>query len=145
MTEKFCVEDIMASIKRQIKNENISVRKQYLASPYYERKMKEYHEQKEIVIFGCGNYGKELYKMLKIEGMHSVMCFCDNSIARQGQTIDELDILTPQEAVSRFPNAMYIITPKGYGDEISRQLTQMGVDALRISVFVLELAEVWDS
>lgn len=142
MSKKFYTEDVMASIKQQIKDQNISVRKQYLASEYYERRMEEYRRQEEIVIFGTGNYGRDLYRMLKIENICSVKCFCDNGIARQGKKMGELDILSPQEAVDRFPNALYIITPRGYGDEILRQLVGMGVDAMHISIFVLELAEL---
>lgn len=142
MSKKFCTEDVMASIKQQIKDQNIPVRKQYLASEYYERKMEEYRDKEEIVIFGTGNYGRDLYKMLKIENIRSVKCYCDNGIARQGEKMGDLDILSPQDAVERYPNAFYIITPKGYGDEILRQLVKMGVDAMHISVFVLELAEL---
>lgn len=144
MSKEFYVEEVMASIKDQIQAENIPVRKQYLASAYYERKMKEYRGQGEIVIFGSGNYGRELYKMLRIEGIDSVKCFCDNSVARHGRTITVMYILTPQEAVEIFPQAMYIITPKGYGDEISRQLDHMGIKSLQRSVFILELAELTD-
>ncbi|MBD5523530.1 MAG: hypothetical protein HDR04_03765 [Lachnospiraceae bacterium] len=142
MSKKFYTEDVMASIKKQIKDENIPVREQYLASGYYERKMTEYRKQKEIVIFGSGNYGRDLYKMLKIEGIRSVKCFCDNGGARQGREFGGLDILSPQEAVERFPEAMYIITPRGWGDEILRQLVDIGINVLQISVFVLELAEL---
>lgn len=139
MQKKFYTEDVMVSIKKQIRDENISIRKQYLANGYYERKMAEYRKQKEIVIFGSGNYGKELYKMLKKEEIHNVKCICDNSTAMQGGKMGELDILSPQEAVEQFPEAMYIITPRGYGDEIVRQLVDMGVNVQQISVFVLEL------
>ncbi len=142
MSKKFCTEEVMASIKQQITDQKISVRKQYLASEYYERRIEEYRKQKEIVIFGTGNYGRDLYRMLKIENICSVKCFCDNSFARQGEKMGDLSILSPQEAVERYPNAFYIITPKGYGDEILRQLVEMGVDAMSISVFVLELAEL---
>lgn len=142
MSMKFYTEDVMAFIKKQIKDENIPVREQYLASGYYERKMTEYRKWNEIVIFGSGNYGRDLYKMLKIEGIQSVKCFCDNGGARQGRELAGIDILSPQEAVERFPEAMYIITPRGYGDEILRQLVGMGVNVLQISVFVLELAEL---
>lgn len=142
MSKIFCSEDVMASIQRQIRQENISVRNQYLASEYYERRMDEYRKQKEIVIFGSGNYGRELYKMLERESIYSVKCFCDNSTIRQGKEFLELGILSPQEAVDRFPYAMYIITPKGYGDEILRQLVGMGIQVSQISNFVLELAEL---
>lgn len=142
MPKEFYTEDVMASIKKQIRDENISVRKQYLANGYYERKMVEYRKQKEIVIFGSGNYGKELYKMLKKEEIHTVKCICDNGTVRQGEKMGELDILSPREAIDQFPEAMYIITPRGYGDEILRQLVDMGINVQQISVFVLELTDL---
>lgn len=140
MADKFYTENIMKSIKKEIKDKKIPMKRQYLANDYYEKRMEEYRQQDEIVIFGSGNYGRDLYKMMTLEGIHSVQCFCDNGAAKQNRKLRGLKILSPEEAVERFPDAMYIVTPKGYGDEIMRQLMDMGINIRHISVFIMELS-----
>lgn len=139
MADRFCTESVMESIKKEIEDRKIPIKRQYLASEYYEKRMKEYKKQDEIVIFGSGNYGRDLYKMMIQEGIQSVRCFCDNGAARQHKQLSGLEILSPDEAIEKFPNAMYIVTPKGYGDEIMRQLVGMGIDVRHISIFTMEL------
>lgn len=139
MADVFNVLEVMDSIKREIKNADISIKEQYLANGYYERRMEEYRKQGELVIFGAGRFGRQLYKILDIEDIHTVKCFCDNAAARWGRKLDGLDIFSTEETVKKFPEAMYIITPRGYENEILRQLIGMGIAAERISIFITEL------
>lgn len=140
MLKDFSVVEIVHSIKKEIDKEKLPVGKQFLAEDYYERRVEEYRKQDKLVIFGAGNYGRLLYQMLCLEGLHSVQCFCDNTPANQQRKVVDLDILAPEEAVRRYPDAMYIITPKGYENEIARQLVHSGVDIGQISVFVMALS-----
>lgn len=140
MLKDFSAVDVVNSIKKEIETEKLSIRSQYLAEDYYEHRMEEYRKQDQLVIFGAGNYGRLLYKMMCLEGFHSVQCFCDNTPAIQQQQLADLDILAPEEAVRRYPDAMYVITPKGYENEIVRQLVHYGVDIGQISIFVMALS-----
>lgn len=138
MSNKIDVVEIIETFKKEIEGENIPIWKQYLASEYYARRMNEYREQSDIVIFGAGKYGKFVYKMLSLEKIQTARCFCDNSASEKEWKIGELDVLTPQEAIQRFPNAMYIITPRLYENEMLRQLVDLGIDVRHISIFVMD-------
>ncbi len=140
MLQDFSVIDVVNSVKMEIEREAIPIGRQYLAESYYERRMEEYRKQDKLVIFGAGNYGRLLYRMLCLEGLHSVQCFCDNTPANQQRKLVGLDILSPEEAVRQHPDAMYIITPKGYENEIVRQLVHNGVDIGQISIFMMALS-----
>ena len=139
MSKKFDAMEVMESIKREIEDENIPVSQQYLANEYYVRRMNEYREQSDIVIFGAGKYGKFMYKMLNLENIQSVRCFCDNSASKKKWKIGEIDVLSPEEAIQKYPNAMYIITPRSYENEVQRQLADLGIDIRHISIFIMDL------
>lgn len=140
MMKDFSVIDVVDSIKKEIEREKLPIGRKYLAESYYERRMEEYRKQHKLVIFGAGNYGRLLYQMLCLEGIHSVRCFCDNTPANLQRKLVDLDILAPAEAVRQYPDAMYIITPKGYENEIARQLVNSGVDIKQISIFIMALS-----
>lgn len=132
------VVNIMNTIKEEIKEENISVADQNLATPYYKRRMLEYHEQKNLVIFGAGRFGKMLYRMLDMEGLSDkVACFCDNNPLMQNTTYKELCVVSPLEAYRKYPEAMFIITPRYFENEILRELVVIGLDVNKISIFVM--------
>lgn len=139
MAYSFNVLDVMNSIKKEIEDADISIKDQYLANGYYEKRMEEYKKQDELVIFGAGNFGRHLYKMLCAENIKTVKCFCDNAAARWGRKLDGLDIISLEEAIRRFPEAMYIITPRRYENEILRQLVHTGIDVEHISIFIMDL------
>ncbi len=139
MADSFDVLEVMDSIKREINDSCISIKDQYLANGYYERRMQEYRRQDELVIFGAGKFGRQLYHILNVENIHTVKCFCDNAADRWARKLDGLDILSLEQAVKQFPDAMYIITPRGYENEILRQLVDAGITAGHISIFITDL------
>lgn len=140
MNKNINVVEIMNSIKEDIKEQEISVADQYLATKYYVRRMNEYRQQEQLVIFGMGNYGTSLYYMLEKEGLiDKVKCFCDNNTKMQNSIYKGLQVLSPKEAVEKYPDAMFIITPMGYENEIIRQLSELDIDVQKISIFVYEL------
>lgn len=136
----FNVLNTMDLICSEIKAEGISIKQQFLATAYYEKKMQKYRENQKLVIFGAGQYGRQLYRMMKREKFADhVVCFCDNSQKNQQRMVEGLDVLSPGQAVKRYSDAMYIITPIGYEDEMLEQLCELGVSGKNISIFIIGL------
>jgi len=143
MLDKVNIVQIMDDIKAKVKEEGTSVAEQNLASAYYVRRMKEYYQQKQLVIFGVGEYGMGLHRMLEREKLSDkVKCFCDNNQQMQNKEYKGIPIIAPDQAIHRFPEAMFVITPTGYENEILRQLVHLGVNVEQISIFVYELTEL---
>lgn len=125
----------------EIQNEVIlskkTVAQQHLASAYYEKMMDEFKRQNEIVIVGSGVYGLRLYEMLEADGVSlSAKCFCDNSKERQELKIRDLPVMSVEEAVLKYPEAYYIITPRKYENELLRQLVHLGILVDNIAIYI---------
>lgn len=137
MEKDFRIENVIADIKGKIASSGISVADQYLALPYYEKMMAEFRKQDEIVIVGSGVYGLRLYEMLEAEEIAGrVRVFCDNSRERQELKIRGVDVLAVEEAVSQYPYAHYVITPRRYENELLRQLVHLGIQVDSIAIYV---------
>lgn len=132
------VEAIMHQIKSEINESDITLSQKHLLSKYYDRRIEECRNQKEIVIFGSGHYGKTLYNYLRQERITSVVCFCDNNKEQQGKKIFDLEILSLEQVCHMYPNAYYLVTPKGYENEILRQLILNNIPIEKISIIIMD-------
>jgi FlaA1/EpsC-like NDP-sugar epimerase len=139
---KVDVREIVESLKKEIEKGHNTAALLSQEGRYFENRMSEYKKQENIVIFGAGNYGRTLYKMLDREGMgEKVCCFCDNSIVEGNSNFNGVEILSVNEAYSKYPKAFYIITPRMYENEILRQLVKLGVGINNISIFTMSYLE----
>ncbi len=137
MERDFEIKNVIRGIKEEIVLSGASVTKQYLASSYYEKMMDEFKRQNQIVIVGSGVYGVRLYEMLEAESVSSaVKCFCDNSRERQELKIRNLPVLSVEEAVLKYPEAYYVITPRKYENELLRQLIHLGLSVDNTAVYI---------
>lgn len=136
METDFHIENIITELKQQAVSSGLSVADQYLATPYYKRRMKEFKNHENLVIAGSGTYGLRLFEMLEAEGIAStVSCFCDNSRERHELKIRGRDVLSVEEAALRYPSAHYIITPRYYENELLQQLVNLEIAPGQISIF----------
>lgn len=133
------VKEIMESIQREAREETSSMCEQkHPSTEYYARRMDEYRKQSQLVLMGAGSYGKKLCDVLSAEGLQSkIMCLCDNSASRQGEKYRDWLIYSPQAAYEKYPDAMFIITPKKFEDELIRQLVHLGIAIDKISTFII--------
>lgn len=136
----FNVETVMDSIRAEIQEENIPLSKQYFITPYYLRRISEYRNKEDIIIFGSGNNGQLLYSMLKKEGIKTVRGFCDNAKEKQGTFISDMPVYSIEDALNIYPDAYFITTVSGYENEIIRQLIKSEVSVDNISVFIRTLS-----
>ncbi len=96
------------------------------------KSQKEYIEQLElnseipIVIFGCGQRGRQLYQLLNKNDI-VVSAFCDNNAEFWNKDFFEINILNPKLCCDLFLNAIYIVAIAGKYDIISKQLSDLGI------------------
>lgn len=91
----------------------------------------------EIVIFGSGIRGNAAYVFLMNSGIRSIKVFCDNDKKRQGGKMYDTYICSPEEAVKKYDEALFIVTASVTGSEMADQLVKMGVTKERISIYPL--------
>lgn len=101
------------------------------------RQISEYSEYENLVIFGTGNVGKAIYVFLSNCGIPARV-FCDNNPEKVGDTIFEVPVVTPAEAVTRYPDAMFIISSLRAENEMSSQLRLLGVNEENITTYSMQ-------
>lgn len=84
----------------------------------------------DIIIFGCGMWGKALYE--RLGNIAQVVGFADNNKKMQGQKIMECPVYSPEECVLKYPQAVYVIAIDKFFEEINRQLILLGINEGKI-------------
>lgn len=131
MNSLFDVETIMRKLRENIKKNGDDKKKLSYDKGYYAKKIDSIIKE-EVVIFGCGVYGKLLYDEMKSKGVNNIKCFCDNNKSITGTVYKNCEVKMPEEAVECYPNACYVITPLDYESEILVQLVSLGIDIKKI-------------
>lgn len=103
---------------------------------YYQKCISIARTQKEIVVFGVGRGGRNVYKLLKTNGLKNIKAFCDNNIAKQGEKFAEFEILSPREAAVRYQDACFVISCVD-NVNVKKQLLSLGIPESYIKTFDL--------
>lgn len=90
---------------------------------------------REIVIFGCGKYGKFLHALVLKHGSGKVVGYCDNAAGLQQNKIWGLAVFRPDDAVRKYPDACFVVANRYHSEEMKQQLIKLGVPELRISFY----------
>ena len=112
-----------------------------------EKKLKDYQTEKErkiglflsnvleanVIIFGCGNYGFKVYKLLDRKNV-KVNYFADNNRELWGKTFCEVEIIPPN-IINEIDNKRIIIANELFYEEIKMQLISMGIADDEMMVF----------
>lgn len=93
------------------------------------------------IIVGIGVCRQKLWGILQQSDV-SITCFCDNN-AEENQTIFGHSVFLPQEAVSAYPNALYIIAVMNSRNEVLEQLIKLGVSENNILHFYTRTYEYY--
>lgn len=91
-------------------------------------------KDKQVVIFGCGNWGTELQDLLARNGME-ICAFCDNSQDKQGKKINGVPVKSLKDILNGIKNPFFIVASALYGKDISYQLTENGVSTDYIFIY----------
>lgn len=91
------------------------------------KKLKE--EQNQIILYGAGAKGNELLGLFETDLLLNITCFCDGALEKQELFIQGKPVLSPKEAVIKYPNAVFIISviSQQSSQEIKENLMNMGV------------------
>lgn len=134
----FDTEVVMDKLRFEIKQNGLCTSQLSYVSPYHNKLLQQLIRLNEIIIFGAGEYGRIVLEDLRQHGVTSVKCFCDNSQTRIGRCIEEIKVLSFDEAKKKYPNACYVITPKGHEEEILKQIVNGGVEVDRTYLFIMK-------
>ena len=133
--EKFTVETVMNKLREDIRKQKLRSVDLSYTTYYHHKSIREFETFGRIVIFGAGRYGEIALADMVQNGIEAVVCFCDNSAS--GDSVNGVEVISPGEAVERYPDAYYVITPKDYSNEILTQLVNMGITVDHIRIYNL--------
>ncbi len=91
-------------------------------------------EKQKIIIFGCGKMGRAVLEQMRFL-KERICCLSDNAEALWNTRLSGCEVLPPEAAAKRHPDAFYIIANKQHGQDMARQLREMGVPEGRIWVY----------
>lgn len=97
--------------------------------------MKDIAKEREIIIFGVGDIGTDLYNRLSEFPYNPVVCFCDNNPSKQGSILAGKEIFSPADAVNKYPYGTFVVTVINHKKAVEEQLLKLGVLEERIIVF----------
>lgn len=87
------------------------------------------------IIFGSGRMGQFLLAQLLYRGYNRIAAYCDNKKSVQGKSRYGVEIISPEQAVKRFPQNKYIIANKYHASEMKGQLEGMGIRKKDIIIY----------
>ena len=88
------------------------------------KELKKIFPEEKCSIFGCGNFGRECFRILQQGGI-SVECFWDNNPQSWGTVCSGLEVKSPGEIENT--RMKIIIATELYFKDISRQLKALGM------------------
>lgn len=87
-------------------------------------RVKDFYERPHV-IFGAGMLGRNIKKELDFINI-KVECFCDNSLFKQQQIIDDVSVISKSLLISQYSNAVIFIASYDYEDAIREELIDCG-------------------
>ena len=81
-------------------------------------------EGKDIVIFGCGDIGRNAYFYLTREG-YKISGFMDNNPSLWGKDTMGVTVYAPAEVKTFSPDTSYVIANEKYAEDIRKQLEEL--------------------
>lgn len=88
-----------------------------------------------VVIFGSGRYGAFVCAVALNNLVKTIQAFCDSSPTPEKNSICGRKILTPEKAVSLYPNATYVVANKNSSMEMRKKLKELGVSEKNIYIY----------
>ncbi len=90
--------------------------------------LSEINDRNSVIIFGCGKYGKIIFKYLEKTKRHKkVVCFVDNKKKNIIDHYKQIKILYPDFAKELYKNSLWIISSPKNSSQMQRQLLEMDI------------------
>ena len=94
----------------------------------WQKRLKELiNEHKDIVIVSSGSWGANLQAMIKKKFKREIAVFADNDTTKHNKFLNGIVILSIEEAAKRYKNGVFFIANQVYGENLKRQLIELGV------------------
>ena len=101
--------------------------------------IKKMEEKEQIVVFGSGKVAKFALCLMRMNQLENIVAVCDNNEEKWGESYYGHTILSPKEAVKRYPQAYYLAANKKCPAEIFEQLVEYGIKKEQMSAYTLPL------
>lgn len=101
--------------------------------------VREMAKKKQLVIFCTGKVAKFAMCLFRMNKLENIVALCDNNMEKWGETSYGHKIVSPEEAVRKYPDAHYVIAKLNNQEEIINQLIDSGISEDRISIYKLPL------
>lgn len=96
-------------------------------------------EKEQIVVFGTGKVARFALCLLKMNRLDNIVAVCDNNMEKWGSTYKGYQVLPPLEAITRYPQAYYLIANRTCPEVITQQLKGSRIESARMSIYRLPL------
>ena len=94
---------------------------------------------RNIVIFGAGGTGEKYLENILSKCEDRIICFLDNSKAKQGTKINGIDVFAPEKICELEYSVVVVVTSPSFENDIFLQLEKLGVDKSKILTPSLDL------
>lgn len=105
---------------------------------YYENKstiLKILKEEKACILFGCGLDGINFLLMVRQMGLlNSIKGIIDNDKRMWGKRVLGIEVFSVKEGSESFQDAFYVIASARYGEQMHRQLVDLGIHQKNILI-----------
>lgn len=108
----------------------------------YKNFIKKMSEKEQIVIFGAGKSASYALCLMRMNGIKHIQAFCDNNSDKWGSRYMGYEVLSPEEAAMKYPEAHYLIANIAHGSKIREQLYSMGFAEESVSLYKLPLSPI---
>ena len=92
-------------------------------------------DKNQIVIFGCGQYGKFFHALLESKCPGQAAAYSDNNSNLWNIEIQGMRVLAPEKAAEQYPEAVYVIANLRSAEAIKGQLQRMGIADKHICIY----------
>lgn len=91
-------------------------------------------EDRKLVIFGAGIWGTKVVSIL-VQGRYNICGICDNSKLLHGTEKCGFKIMSVEEAIRLFPDALYLIVNRKYSKDMKEQLLRENIRDENVMIF----------
>lgn len=91
-----------------------------------------------IVFYSKSMVGGFVFSLLKTAGIEKPVCFCDNDEKKHGTMYMNAPVISVEEAVEKYPAALYVIANRRFDVNMQKQLLDLGISKSQISVWLLD-------
>jgi FkbM family methyltransferase len=108
--------------------------------------IKDRIEKNGVVLFGSGNLGKKILTFFTSKKIN-VLCIVDNDLRKQGQKVNEVEILSPSEAFSRYCKfeSPWVVTIWSPGHDFSTTKSQLNNIGVIDTVSINNIFQIYSS